>query len=34
MIGTVKEKVDRLRAMGFRLTEEDYRAVLVVAGER
>jgi uncharacterized protein len=34
MIGAVKEKVDRLRILGFRLTEEDYRAVLAAAGER
>ncbi|HEV2202134.1 MAG TPA: DUF3368 domain-containing protein [Bryobacteraceae bacterium] len=34
MIGAVKEKVDRLRTLGFRLTEEDYRAVLAAAGER
>ena len=33
MVGSVKEKIDRLRATGFRLTDRDYRTVLAVAGE-
>lgn len=33
MIRSVGEKVDYLRAAGFRLTERDYRAVLGAAGE-
>jgi predicted nucleic acid-binding protein len=33
MIGSVKEKVDRLRAARFRLTDRDYRAILAAAGE-
>jgi len=33
MIGSVKEKVDQLRAARFRLTERDYIAILAQAGE-
>jgi predicted nucleic acid-binding protein len=33
LIGSVKEKVDQLRAARFRLTERDYRAILAAAGE-
>jgi predicted nucleic acid-binding protein len=33
LIGSIKEKVDQLRAARFRLTERDYRAILAAAGE-
>jgi predicted nucleic acid-binding protein len=33
MIGSVKEKVDQLRAARFRLAERDYQAILALAGE-
>ena len=33
MIGSVKEKVDQLRAARFRLAERDYQAILTLAGE-
>ena len=33
MIGSVKEKVDQLRAARFRLAERDYQAILAFAGE-
>ena len=33
MVGSVKERVDQLRAVGFRLTDRDYQAVLAAAGE-
>jgi predicted nucleic acid-binding protein len=33
LIRSVKEKVDRLRDEGFRLTDRDYQAVLAAAGE-
>jgi uncharacterized protein len=33
MIGSVKEKVDKLRAARFRLAERDYKAILAAAGE-
>jgi predicted nucleic acid-binding protein len=33
MIRSVKEKVDQLLAARFRLTEQDYKAVLAAAGE-
>lgn len=32
-IRDVREKADRLRAAGFRLSDQDYRAVLEAAGE-
>ena len=34
LIPSVKEKVDQLRAARFRLSDQDCRAVLAVAGER
>jgi predicted nucleic acid-binding protein len=33
LIGSIKEKLDQLRAARFRLTERDYRAILAAAGE-
>jgi predicted nucleic acid-binding protein len=33
LLHSVKERVDHLRAAGFRLTDADYRAVLAAAGE-
>jgi predicted nucleic acid-binding protein len=33
LIGSVKEKVDQLRAARFRLAERDYQAILSLAGE-
>ena len=34
LVRSVKEKVDRLRAAGFRLADRDYQAVLAAAGEQ
>jgi predicted nucleic acid-binding protein len=33
LVKSVKDKADRLRDIGFRLTDRDYRAVLGAAGE-